>query len=429
VKMPSQAGQREAWSRSVPLGIGSRCGDRLDTVKGQRLLLTRVESARALSMSLSHFQRHVQPGLPCVRSGRLRLYRPLDLEHWLGNFARPIGDSSLGGMTLEVVVERFIRAASEGIALNKWRRPYRPRAVEDLESLNRLPRELLGCHIDALTLGDVQGMIDELSEEGRSASRVSSIVNALRALYRFARERELTSNDPARDVRLPLVLRTAHHRVVAPVEFRLLLKALWERTPEEIEGGRRRDPREALGDALPYALAAYGTARAQEIEVLDWRHVNLATGGVELAGDEAGRKPGGSWRVVPLVDPLRALLNREWLAQGRPRSGRVCPPKRVRKSGRKSMQSLQRRTRCRWQAQDLEPIGLHEARHTAATWLDHAGISAKVCSQIMGHKTPEYQLGAARITLERYTHVLPGELEYARERFNRFLRERSSWKT
>jgi site-specific recombinase XerD len=92
-------------------------------------------------------------------------------------------------MTLEVVVERFIRAASEGIALNKWRRPYRPRAVEDLESLNRLPRELLGCHIDAVTLGDVQGVIDELSEEGRSASRISSIVNALRALYRFARER------------------------------------------------------------------------------------------------------------------------------------------------------------------------------------------------------------------------------------------------
>lgn len=152
MKMPSQAGQREAWSRSVPLGIGSRCGDRLDTVKAQRLLLTRVESARALGMSLSHFQRHVQPGVPCVRSGRLRLYRPLDLERWLESAAAgPIGDQSLGDMTLEGVVERFIRAASEGVALNKWRRPYRPRAVEDLESLNRLPREILGCHIDAVT--------------------------------------------------------------------------------------------------------------------------------------------------------------------------------------------------------------------------------------------------------------------------------------
>lgn len=89
------------------------------------------------------------------------------------------------------------------------------------------------------------------------------------------------------------------------------------------------------------------------------------------------------------------------------------------------MRSLQRRVRRRWQAQGLEPIGLQEARHTAATWLDHAGVSPKVCSQIMGHKTPEYQPGAARITLERYTHVLPGELEHARERLNGFVDERT----
>lgn len=47
-----------------------------------RLLLTRQEAAEALGMSLSHFQRHVQPYLRCVYSGRLRLYRPEDLEHW-----------------------------------------------------------------------------------------------------------------------------------------------------------------------------------------------------------------------------------------------------------------------------------------------------------------------------------------------------------
>jgi hypothetical protein len=39
----------------------------------------------------------------------------------------------------------------------------------------------------------------------------------------------------------------------------------------------------------------------------------------------------------------------------------------------------------------------------------------------MGHKTPEYQPGAARITLERYTHVLPGELERVRKQLNDFL--------
>jgi phage terminase Nu1 subunit (DNA packaging protein) len=48
----------------------------------QRFLLTRREAAEALGMSLRHFQRHVQPHLPCVYSGQLRLYRPQDLERW-----------------------------------------------------------------------------------------------------------------------------------------------------------------------------------------------------------------------------------------------------------------------------------------------------------------------------------------------------------
>jgi hypothetical protein len=52
-----------------------------------RLLLTRQESARSLGMSLRHFQRHVQPYLPCVYSGQLRLYRLSDLERWTNSEA------------------------------------------------------------------------------------------------------------------------------------------------------------------------------------------------------------------------------------------------------------------------------------------------------------------------------------------------------
>jgi site-specific recombinase XerD len=131
---------------------------------------------------------------------------------------------------------------------------------------------MLECHIEAVTLGDVQGLIDELSEEGRSASRISSIVNALRALYRFAQERELTSNDPARNVRLPLVFRTTHHRVATPAEFHLLLKTPWGRTPEEIQDGRRRDPRELL--AMRSRMPSPPTAR------LARRRSKCSTGGM-----------------------------------------------------------------------------------------------------------------------------------------------------
>lgn len=52
-----------------------------------RFLFTREESACILGMSLSHFQRYVQPHLRCVYSGSLRLYPPGELrryvERWL----------------------------------------------------------------------------------------------------------------------------------------------------------------------------------------------------------------------------------------------------------------------------------------------------------------------------------------------------------
>jgi integrase len=86
---------------------------------------------------------------------------------------------------------------------------------------------------------------------------------------------------------------------------------------------------------------------------------------------------------------------------------------------------IQERVHREWRELGLEPIGLHESRHTAATWLDHAGVSPKVASTLMGHKTPEYQPGAASITLRRYTHTLPGELERARDQLDRFLDRRT----
>ncbi len=148
---------------------------------------------------------------------------------------------------------------------------------------------------------------------------------------------------------------------------------------------------------------------------LDWRHIDLKLGAVELAADEEGRKPGGSWRVVPLVKPLRKRLRETWIAQGRPTRARSARRGSTARPG--CSRSATSRSACTASGAQLglEPIGLHESRHTAATWLDHAGVSPKVASTLMGHKTPEYQPGAASITLRRYTHTLPGELERARD--------------
>jgi integrase len=303
---------------------------------------------------------------------------------------------------------QFVEAAREGVALNKWGRRYRRRAWEDLDSaLGRLPDTLVRRRLGDIRRGEVQRVVDDLTRAGLSGSRVRTVVNALRSLYRWAQDREVVDHNPAATIRLPAMDATPRDRVATPGEFAQLLGAL------------------DLVDALPYALAGYGTARKQEVRVLDWRHVDVKLGAVELAADEEGRKPGGSWRMVPLVKPLRTMLRRAWIAQGRPKQGKVCPPRHRSASGLLALGRVQRRVHREWRELGLEPIGLHEARHTAATWLDHAGVSPKVASQLMGHKTPEYQPGAASITLRRYTHMLPGELERARDLLDRFLVERT----
>jgi len=323
---------------------------------------------------------------------------------------------------------QFLEGVDKGVVLNKYGRRYRKRAVGNLESsLNHLPEALLRKPAGSVRKGEIQVLIDSLAqrEPPLSGSRIRSVVNSVRAMYRFARDRELVGHDPAQKVRLPAREEKVRDRVVTPAEFTALLRALERPTAKERAENKSRDARDALRDGVPFALAAYATARNQEIRVLDWTHVYFQVGALEVAADEEGRKPGGSWRIVPIVAPLMAILRAEWEAQGKPKEGKVCPPRKGSKSGLISLDNVQERVHRRWRELGLEPIGLHDARHTAGTWLDHAHVSPKVASQIMGHKTPEYQPGAARITLERYTHVLPGELERARKQFEAFLEERT----
>jgi Phage integrase family len=137
---------------------------------------------------------------------------------------------------------------------------------------------------------------------------------------------------------------------------------------------------------------------------------------------EDARKSQAARRVVPAVRPLRILLKRAYLEQGTPGPDQlVCPQRKRNRRGVMSTGGLAQRARRRWEDAGLKSIGLHECRHTAATWLDAAGVSPKVASVLMGHATPDLQPGAAPITLARYTHTLPDAMERAREQLDAFL--------
>ncbi len=308
-------------------------------------------------------------------------------------------------MRLREARVRFVDAAREGSALNKFGRVYKQSAWEDLdECLGKHVVPRLGARrLGEVQRGDIQQLVDELAPK-LSGSRVRSIVNAIRSLYRWAQDRDLVGHDPAASVRLPAMNAKRRSRVATPREFAALLAAL------------------EISDALPYALAGYAMGRRAQVQYLRWRDVDLVRGLIEWGVEDGARKSESARRVVPIVKPLMVLLRASWSAEGEPAGHNlVCPPRRADGNGLLHTGGLALRAKQAWGVRGLQPIGLHECRHTAATWMDAAGVSPKVASVLMGHAIPERQLGAAEITLARYTHTLPNAAETARARLDAWL--------
>ncbi len=70
-----------------------------------------------------------------------------------------------------------------------------------------------------------------------------------------------------------------------------------------------------------------------------------------------------------------------------------------------------------WRRVGLNPITLHEARHTFASLLIAAGVNARALSSYMGH-------ASVTITYDRYGHLMPGNEEEAAALLDAYL-ERS----
>jgi len=184
-----------------------------------------------------------------------------------------------------------------------------------------------------------------------------------------------------------------------------------------------------IHDALPYAIAAYATARRAEIRHAVVEDVDLDLEVIYLGADETGRKSRAAQRALPLVKPLAVLVRRSLMARGRPGEGELlCPGQRVggRNCGMLSFEALQVRADQAWGRANLKRITAHECRHTSITWLDAAGVRPKVVSVLAGHALPRAQQEAAPITQQRYTHALPGDLARTGELFATYLAEATS---
>ena len=188
-------------------------------------------------------------------------------------------------------------------------------------------------------------------------------------------------------------------RIATPAEAEQLLAAL------------RPDDRALCGCAL------YAGLRQGELMALDWNDIDFKAGLIRVrrSFDRRNRiflepKTSAGTRRVPLLGRLRRRLIEHSKVTGRT-SGLVFGVSPTRPF---TDSAVRRRAHLAFRTASLNPIGLHESRHSFASLLIAAGVNAKAISTYLGHASIE-------TTFDIYGHLMPGNENVAADLVERFL--------
>jgi integrase len=294
-------------------------------------------------------------------------------------------------MTFAEAAEQWLAGVRTGYIRTRSGDLYKPSTIRSYEQALRGPKGRVGGLLHALgsiklmdlTLDDIQDYADSMLATGAQPSTIRNSIMPVRVICAW-RRREVPVN-PTAGLRLPAV-RGGRDRIASPAEAEELLAAL------------------PSMDQPLWATALYAGLRRGELMGLRWQDVDLAQGllYVVRAWDPKDRemvapKSKAGTRRVPIPAALRAYLAPTKLASGGDLDALVFGSR----GEPFSASSIGERAQRVWRAAELEPISLHECRHTFASLMIAAGVNAKALSTFMGHAN-------ISITLDRYGHLMPG---------------------
>ena len=300
----------------------------------------------------------------------------------------------------------FVTAAREGRALNKHGRRYKTTAIDVFEGRLRhdIEPRLGRRRITDIRRGEVQAIIDELAPVA-SGSSVRGVVNSLRALYTWAEDRDLVNHNPAARVKLPAMNASPIERVASPASSPGCSPrwTRWTRSPTRSLATRwpvPTDPARPLARRRSQRRRGRARRRRERAQVRR-RPPGCPGGSAPTRAAEArlprGRAPGRERTPVPA--PLPG-----------PEVG-AAEHERARQARSQALAGGEARA-------DHPPGVPAHRRHLARRrW----GLAADRLE--LGHTTPTRQEGAATITLARYTHTLPNDVERARDQLAAYLAE------
>jgi integrase len=294
-------------------------------------------------------------------------------------------------MTLGEAADQWLAGVRTGYIRTRSGDLYKPSTIRSYEQALRGPKDgegglllsLGSIKLSDLTLDDMQDYADRMLAAGAQPSTIRNSIMPVRVICAW-RRREVPVN-PTTGLRLPAV-RSGRDRIASPAEAELLLAAL------------------AAPDRPLWATALYAGLRRGELMGLRWQDVDLALGLMYVVRawdpkdhEMVAPKSKAGTRRVPIPAALRAYLAPAKLASGGDQDALVFGIR-----GQPfSASSIGERAQRAWTNAGLEPISLHECRHTFASLMIAAGVNAKALSTFMGHAN-------ISITLDRYGHLMPG---------------------
>ena len=306
--------------------------------------------------------------------------------------------------TLRESAAVWMAGAEAGTIRTRSGDKYKPSTLRSYQA--SLESRILPDHgsakLSELTRLDVQWLVDRMLAGGCDPSTIRNTLMPLRVIYRRVVSRGEITINPTTGLDLPAV-RGRRDRIATPEQAAQLLNALRDR------------------DRAVWATALYAGLRRGELMALRWQDIDLEHNliRVERSWDtKAGviePKSRAGTRTVPLARLLREHLLAHKLR---------CPWREGFAFGREartplSYSSLRERARTDWDNAKLEPIGLHDCRHTYASLMIAAGVNAKALSTYMGHTS-------ITITLDRYGHLMPGNEREAASLLDAFLHKRTA---
>jgi integrase len=332
---------------------------------------------------------------------------------WLasaGEKAAPaLHERAAAGPTFGALADQWWEGVGHGqIGKRRGKHTY---AETTLKGYDRSLRNCLLPEFGARPAADVtprewQFFVDRLAGEGLSRSRIANHLAVVRAIYGWACRptRRLVDANPTIGVELPPVDEVTRDRAATAEEAEALLEPL------------------APDDRVPFAIAFYAGLRRSEMDRLEWDDVDLDRLWLVV---RKSKSAAGTGRRLPIASPLKPILLSAFELQGRPDRGRVLGRLSV-TSGRlvprvtDAWTEAMAAARGRGEKLVLDPIGLHECRHTYASFLMAAGYTLRELMEYMGHSSLQ--------ATERYVKLLPAPAgpDGAADRLNAYLAARKA---